>query len=78
MKHNTYPMKTLTDISHMGRWLASCFVLLLPLAACAQMSIDFSPKSPLRKLQIAEMAVTNLYVDTVNEQTLSRMPSAAC
>ena len=70
MKHNTYPMKTLTDISLMGRWLASCLVLLLPLAACAQMSIDFSPKSPLRKLQIAEMAVTNLYVDTVNEQTL--------
>lgn len=36
----------------------------------AQMRINFSGDSPLRKLQIAEMAITNLYVDTVDEQKL--------
>ena len=34
------------------------------------MQINFGPNSPLRKLQIAEMAISNLYVDSVNEQKL--------
>jgi len=34
------------------------------------MSIDFSSDSPLRKLQIAELAVNNLYVDSVDEKKL--------
>ena len=34
------------------------------------MRINFSGDSPLRKLQIAEMAVKNLYVDSVDEQKL--------
>ena len=34
------------------------------------MRIDFSKDSPLRKLQIAEMAINNLYVDSVDEQKL--------
>ena len=41
---------------------------LLPLSACAQVS-NFNAEQ-LRKLQIAEMAVTNLYVDSVDEQKL--------
>lgn len=41
---------------------------LLPLHS--QMRINFSGDSPMRKLQIAEMAITNLYVDSVDEQKL--------
>lgn len=40
------------------------------LPAGAQMNIDFSYDSPLRKLQIAEMAINNLYVDSVDEKKL--------
>ena len=41
-----------------------CFFSFLPLSA--QLKSD----SPLRKLQIADMAITNFYVDSVNEQKL--------
>ena len=34
----------------------------------AQLKLDFGKDSPLRKLQIAEIAISNLYVDTVNQQ----------
>ena len=34
------------------------------------MRIDFSKDSPLRKLQIAEMAINSLYVDSVDERKL--------
>ena len=34
------------------------------------MRVNFSGDSPMRKLQIAEMAITNLYVDSVDEQKL--------
>ena len=44
--------------------------LLGTVSASAQMRIRMGEDSPLRKLQIAEMAVTNLYVDSVNEQKL--------
>ena len=36
----------------------------------AQMRINTGSDSPLRKLQIAELAVTNLYVDSVDEKKL--------
>ena len=36
----------------------------------AQMRINMSEDSPLRKLQIAEMATANLYVDSVDETKL--------
>lgn len=45
-----------------------CLFTLLPLHS--QMRINFSGDSPMRKLQIAEMAITNLYVDSVDEQKL--------
>ncbi len=38
--------------------------------ASAQLKINFGKDSPLRKLQIAEMAITNLYVDTLDERKL--------
>ncbi len=41
---------------------------LLPLNA--QMRLDFNSNSPIHKLQIAEMAVNNLYVDSVDENKL--------
>ena len=37
----------------------------------AQFRVNTSDDSPLRKLQIAEMAITNLYVDSVDEQKLA-------
>ena len=37
---------------------------------CAQMRINMGENSPLRKLQIAEIATTNLYVDSVDENKL--------
>lgn len=51
--------------------LALGLSMLCPVAVQAQrMQINFGPNSPLRKLQIAEMAISNLYVDSVNEQKL--------
>ena len=51
--------------------------IILALALCLSMSaiaqqvrLDMGPKSPIRKLQIAELAITNLYVDSVDEQKL--------
>ena len=43
---------------------------LLTISAFAQIRISNSEDSPLRKLQYAEVAITNLYVDSVNEQKL--------
>lgn len=43
---------------------------MLTLSLSAQIRINLGSESPLRKLQIAEMAITNLYVDTVNETKL--------
>ena len=40
------------------------------MAGTAQMTIRLGDDAPLRKLQIAEMAVSNLYVDSVDEQKL--------
>ncbi len=44
--------------------------LLLTQPTSAQMKINMGTDSPLRKLQIAELAITNLYVDSVDEQKL--------
>lgn len=40
------------------------------IAANAQVKVNWGDDSPLRKLQIAEMAITNLYVDSVDESKL--------
>jgi carboxyl-terminal processing protease len=44
--------------------------LLFPLSASAQFHLNFGNDSPIRKLQVAEMAITNLYVDSVDENKL--------
>lgn len=47
------------------------FLGLFPfLSACAQLQIDFGPESALRKLQMAEVAINNYYVDSVDESKL--------
>lgn len=48
--------------------LICLFASLLP--ATAQITLNFSKDSPIRKLQIAEMAINNLYVDSVDEKKL--------
>lgn len=53
-----------------GRLGGAVLFLLLTLSASAQMRINFGADSPLRKLQIAEMAISNLYVDSVDEKKL--------
>ena len=50
-------------------------ILILLYAFCcqfslAQMRLNLGSESPIRKLQIAEMAINNLYVDSVDEQKL--------
>ena len=45
-------------------------LLLLSLSASAQFRINTGEESPLRKLQYAELAITNLYVDSVDEKKL--------
>ena len=44
---------------------------LLPVIGKAQVKGNMGSDSPLRKLQLAEMAITNFYVDSVNEQKLA-------
>ncbi|MBQ7420034.1 MAG: S41 family peptidase [Prevotella sp.] len=50
--------------------LYAAILSLLSLTASAQIRINMGEDSPLRKLQIAEMAISNLYVDSVDEQIL--------
>lgn len=45
-------------------------ILSLPISLFAQMKINMGEDAPLRKLQIAEIATTNLYVDSVDENKL--------
>src|SRR5574344_1252060 len=44
--------------------------LAISLSASAQMTINFGANSPLRKLQMAEMAINTFYVDSVDENKL--------
>ena len=50
--------------------LCAALLSLQITAVCAQMRINFGADSPLRKLQMAELAISNLYVDSVDEQKL--------
>ena len=49
-------------------------LILLSIVSCqlsiAQFRLNVGNESPIRKLQIAEMAINNLYVDSVDEQKL--------
>ena len=50
--------------------LLACALLLSGAKATAQTRVDIGANSPLRKLQIAEWAINNLYVDSVDEKKL--------
>ena len=52
------------------RFVCAAILSLQICYASAQMTIRMGEDSPLRKLQIAEMAITNLYVDSVKEEKL--------
>lgn len=49
---------------------AAVACLGLQAAVAQQIKVDMGKESPLRKLQIAELAVTNMYVDSVDERKL--------
>ena len=54
-----------------GQRLTALVVLsLVWVSAMAQLRMNLGDDSPMRKLQIAEMAISNLYVDSVDEQKL--------
>ena len=50
--------------------LSAAILSQLSIPASAQLRINMGSDSPMRKLQIAEMAINNLYVDSVDEQKL--------
>ena len=53
-----------------SRYAFLFLVCLLPHCLWAQFKLNIGDDSPIRKLTIAEMAVQNLYVDSVNEAKL--------
>ncbi len=50
--------------------LSAAILSQFSISASAQLRINMGSDSPMRKLQIAEMAINNLYVDSVDEQKL--------
>lgn len=50
--------------------IITAVALAISLSASAQMTINFGANSPLRKLQMAEMAINTFYVDSVDENKL--------
>ena len=53
-----------------SRLVLTAVLTLFAFSASAQFRINAGGDSPLRKLQYAELAITNLYVDSVDEQKL--------
>ena len=68
MKSNPNPMRCLYAFRQGMVWAFFSFVML-PLSLKAQ-RMNLGSDAPIRKLQIAEMAISNLYVDTVDENKL--------
>lgn len=62
-------LKRLIAPSLIGR-VGVSLLLFFPLSASGQFHLNFGNDSPIRKLQVAEMAITNLYVDSVDENKL--------
>lgn len=54
----------------MKKIMTTAFVVLAATAGLAQNMLKIDPNGPLRKLQIAEFAITNFYVDSVDEKKL--------
>ena len=49
----------------MKKYLIAACLLVASVATQAQMRVNLGENSPLNKLRVAEMAITNLYVDTL-------------
>ena len=54
----------------MNKILVSCVLYLAAVSTHAQFRINSGDDSPIRKLQFAEIAISNLYVDSVDEKKL--------
>lgn len=64
-------MKHIIIMKHIKHILyATLLPLFLSLPAQAQLKLDFGKDSPLRKLQIAEIAINSFYVDSVDQNKL--------
>ncbi len=63
-------LKWLITPSLIGRVGVGLLLLCLSLETSAQFRINLGKNSPMSKLQYAEMAINNLYVDSVNEDKL--------
>ena len=63
-------LKWLIAPSLIGRVGVGLLLLCLSLETSAQFRINLGKNSPMSKLQYAEMAINNLYVDSVNEEKL--------
>lgn len=50
--------------------MLTLLLMMSAIAANAQIKVNWGEDSPMRKLQIVEMAITNLYVDSVDESKL--------
>ncbi len=66
----SYLLKKLLAPSLIGRVGVGLLFLSFTAPSLAQMRLNLGSESPIRKLQIAEMAINNLYVDSVDEQKL--------
>ncbi len=58
------------NVIEMKKIIVSIVIGLSICSASAQLNINFGKDSPLRKLQIAEMAINSVYVDSVDENKL--------
>ena len=54
----------------MNKIFASCILCLAAVSTHGQFRINSGDDSPIRKLQFAEIAISNLYVDSVDEKKL--------
>ena len=70
MMKRQFLTKTMSSEALLKIIFTTCFSFFILVPTKAQDSFYFGPKSPLRKLQMAEMAISRLYVDTVNEESL--------
>ena len=55
---------------YIRRALCSALLVFIAVTTHAQLRINLGDDSPIRKLSIAEMAISNLYVDSVDEKKL--------
>ena len=65
-------LRKLSKFLNMNKIKTICLAMMMmtSISAMAQMRLNFGDDSQLRKLQIAEMAIKSLYVDSVDEKKL--------